>query len=100
MALGERMKAFWGPRVPRREREGSRKSASQRRVSKSSKKQFRHVSIIGGERSDLSTQRAQAFRLRYVNVHVPSRSQTIGQSWRQSRAVCADASSNGNGGER
>ena len=49
MALGERMKAFWGPRVPRREREGSRKSASQRRSAKSSKKQFRHVSIIGGE---------------------------------------------------
>ena len=46
MALGERMKAFWGPRVPRREREGSRKSASQRRGSKSSKKQFRHVSIL------------------------------------------------------
>ena len=45
VALGERMKAFWGPRVPRREREGSRKSASQRRGSKSSKKQFRHVSI-------------------------------------------------------
>jgi len=50
VALGERMKAFWGPRVPRREREGSRKSASQRRGSKSSKKQFRHVSIIGGDK--------------------------------------------------
>ena len=58
MALGERMKAFWGPRVPRREREGSRKSASQRRAAKSSKKQFRHVSIIGGDNDNIAIARS------------------------------------------